>query len=343
MATSMSHFPTSTTVVTANASTNQTFTNPPVELVKNHIAAVESLRTASQVYHLRTTAKGRHTAKSPSKARLDTLHHILADHYDALSAFLSTEFAAPISLIVEYAKLYADVPAHMYFYAQLVDPEMPTYIPPNDHHIRNELEGLNAAITLPWRSSQEVVNNLKKAQNRVNELLASLKYSAEWTDEVLYAEAKECGESWCSDLLSEVFACLDEFKESYSPMIDYFDLQEVHLRLLQERVFDDANSRLDTLQADLTVGGLTFPSPPVMPYPWHSVRRRGIRTVMQWRAFSDSEIFARLNAARDQLLGVLRVASRLENGGRRRRVSDRVRGALNRVSSLFTPCEIDAY
>ncbi|KAJ3569078.1 hypothetical protein NP233_g5294 [Leucocoprinus birnbaumii] len=309
------------------------------------MTAIDNLRVSGQIYHLRTTAKGGKIAKLPSKSRLSALHHILANHYDDVTVFLSTEFKAPFAQIVEYGKLYSDVPAHMYFYAQLADPEATaTYLPPNDHRIQNELEGVNAAITLAWRLTQEIADSLVKAQGKVKDLLESLKFSAEWTDEVLYAETKEYGDSWSSDLLSDVFACLDELRESYTPIIDYFNLQEVHLRLMQERIFDDANSKLDSLHANMTIRGLSFPLPPVMPYPWAGVRRRGIRFVMMWRAFSESELFTNLDNACRQLADGMRSVSKLDSERRPRRVSDKVRGALHRVkSSLLISSEINAY
>ena len=116
----------------------------------------------------------------------------------------------------------------------------------------------------------------------------------------------------------------------------------MHLRLLQESVIDDANSQSDTLQTDPATEGFVSPSPPAMPYPWHIVRRRAIKFVMVWRAFSDSAEFTSLNGRRLQFLEDIRVASKLEHS-KRRRVSDRVTRAIRRVSSLLTTSEINAY
>jgi len=257
--------------------------------------------------------------------------------------FLSSEFPIPLSLIAEYGRQYTEVSAHMYFYAQLVDPSLTNHLPSNDHRVKNELEGLNTAITVPWRLSQEIADNLENAQRKLKDLLVSLRYSAEWTDQILYGETETCNKSSSLDLLSDVFARSEELKESYSPLIGYFQLQEVHLRLLQESVIDDANSQSDALQTDSADKGFVSPSPPIMPsYPWHIVRRRAIKFVMVWRAFSDSAVFTSLTSRRLQFLEDIRTASKLEHS-KRCRVSDRVRRAISRVSSLLMTSKINAY
>ena len=320
-----------------------TLQSPPTELVQRHSTALETLRTtASQLNDLPSTVRGNCFSKPLARARISTLLHTLTNHHDALAMFLSTEFPIPISLIAEYGRQYAEVSAHMYFYAQLVDPLLTNHLPPNDHRVKNELEGLNTAITGPWRLSQEITDNLENAQRKLKDLLVSLKYSAEWTDEVLYGETETCNKSLSLDLLSDVFTRSEELKESYSPLIGYFQLQEMHLRLLQESVIDDANSQSDTLQTNPAIEGFKSPSPPAMPYPWHIVRRRAIKFVMVWRAFSDSAVFTSLNNGRLQFLEDIRVASKLEHN-KRRRVSDTVRRAISRVSSLLTTSEINAY
>lgn len=320
-----------------------TLQSPPTELIQRHSTALETLRTtASQFNYLPSTVRGNCFSKPLARARISTLLNTLTSHYNALAMFLSTEFPIPISLITEYGRQYAEVSAHMYFYAQLVDPLLTSHLPPNDHRVQNELEDLNTAITVPWRLSQEITDNLENAQRKLKDLLVSLKYSAEWTDEVLYGETETCNKSSSLDLLSDVFARSEELKESYSPLIGYFQLQEMHLRLLQESVIDDANSQSDTLQTDPATEGFVSPSPPAMPYPWHIVRRRAIKFVTVWRAFSDSAEFTSLNSGRLQFLEDIRVASKLEHS-KRRRVSDRVTRAIRRVSSLLTTSEINAY
>lgn len=315
-----------------------TLQGPPTELVQRHSTALETLRTTtSQLNHLPSTARRNCFSKPP--ARIFTLLHTLTNHHDALAIFLSTEFPIPISLIAEYGRQYAEVSAHMYFYAQLVDPLLTNHLPPNDHRVKNELEGLNTAITIPWRLSQEIADNLENAQRKLKDLLASLKYSAEWADEVLYGETETYDKSLSLDLLSDVFARSEELKESYSPLIGYFQSQEMHLRLLQESIVDDANSQSDTLQTDPAIKGLVSPSPPAMPYPWHIVHRRAIKFVMVWRAFSDSAVFTSLNSGRLQFLEDIRVASKLEHN-KQRRVSDRVRRAISR---LLRTSKINAY
>lgn len=206
------------------------------------------------------------------------------------------------------------------------------------------MEELNGAITRPWRLAQEIVICLTKAEKSLGGIVVSLMHSAQWTDGIVFIESKRCGRAWCSNKLKEVFACLEGLKESYRPLIDFFNLQEVHLRLLQERVFDDFESQMAALQTDPTVSGLALPSPPVMPFPFENVREQGVATVVDWRAFSpNSDIFTKLYTVRTQIIENIRAGSTLEDDCERR-VSDKLRVAFSRFSFLPTSSSvINAY
>ncbi|KXN91131.1 hypothetical protein AN958_02815 [Leucoagaricus sp. SymC.cos] len=336
----------STNMFSSGVAARKMFTSPPIELLNGQVAAIQALHhDAHQLYYVPlSNTRGRNTGKLPTKQRLRTLHHILTHHRSALAMFLSHEFTAPLALIAKYGELYVKVPVSMYFYAQLVDPELPNSLPHNHPDVGDALEEVNVAIHKPWRLAQKIVASLEKAQKRVGQLVGSLKESALWTDGIVAIENKRCGESWCSDLLKDVFVRLEELKLSYLPLIDYFNVQETHLRTLQGRVFDDSNAQLDALQVDPWAKDPSLPSCPMMSYPWQSVQERALAAIMEWRAFTpDSEAFTNLEPARLQFVEDIQAIPRDDGEDDRRRVSKRVRVAFSRISSLFHSSEINVY
>jgi hypothetical protein len=316
--------------------------NPPIELIEGQIAALQTLRTeVAQLYPFSAIVKKRSTGKTPVKARLFTLQHIIVHHRNNLAKFLSTEFVSPINLLQDYGKRYASAMSSMYFYASLVYDEVPVNLPRYKSGAGYGLEDVNAAITRAWRLAQDVLKIIEISQKRLGEISVSWRESVQWMDRVVAMENEKSGTAWCSELLCDVLVRLEGLKESYRPMTEFFNLQEVHLRLLQERINSDANSRMDYAHPVLSANGPGLPSPPVMPYPWHTVWQRARWVVREWQEFAaPSKTFLYFHHFRTMFILDIEAVIEHEETERSLRASRRVKRAFSR---LFHPSEISAH